>query len=172
MLKELGCRYVIVGHSERREHCKESDELINLKLRAAFKYDLRPILCVGEKLEERRAGQTEAVLERQIRADLAGLGAEQVARMVIAYEPVWAIGTGETASPGDANAGAEFIRGLIGELYEGATARAVRIQYGGSVTPENVAELMGEEQIDGALVGGASLDPAEFAEIVRRVAPR
>lgn len=168
MLKELGCHYVIVGHSERRRYFHEDDELINLKLRAAFRYELWPILCVGERLEERRAGETEAVLERQIRADLAGLSKEQVAQMVIAYEPVWAIGTGETASPQDANDGAGFIRELVKKRYDEATARAVRIQYGGSVTPENVAELMEEEQIDGALVGGASLDPERFAEIVKR----
>ncbi|MFQ6033584.1 MAG: triose-phosphate isomerase [Candidatus Bipolaricaulia bacterium] len=168
MLRELGCNYVILGHSERRRYFHEDDELVNLKLKAAFQHGLVPILCVGEKLEERRAGQTEAVLEGQIGADLAGLSAEQAAQMVIAYEPIWAIGTGETASPEDANAGAGFIRRLIEELYDGATAQAVRIQYGGSVTPENVAELMKEENIDGALVGGASLDPERFAEIVKR----
>ncbi|MFQ6116830.1 MAG: triose-phosphate isomerase [Candidatus Bipolaricaulia bacterium] len=168
MLRELGCNYVILGHSERRRYFHEDDELVNLKLKAAFQHGLVPILCVGEKLEERRAGQTEAVLEGQIGADLAGLSAEQAAQMVIAYEPIWAIGTGETALPEDANAGAGFIRRLIEELYDGATAQAVRIQYGGSVTPENVAELMKEENIDGALVGGASLDPERFAEIVKR----
>jgi triosephosphate isomerase len=168
MLKELGCRYVIVGHSERRAYFHEDDELINKKLHAAFQHGLLPLLCVGEKLEERRAGRTEAVLEGQIKANLAGLTAEQVSQMVIAYEPVWAIGTGETASPADANAGAGFIRELISELYDETTARAVRIQYGGSVTPENIAELMKEEHIDGALVGGASLDPAKFAEIIKR----
>lgn len=168
MLRELGCNYVILGHSERRRYFHEDDELVNLKLKAAFQHGLVPILCVGEKLEERRAGQTEALLEGQIGADLAGLSAEQAAQMVIAYEPIWAIGTGETALPEDANAGAGFIRRLIEELYDGATAQAVRIQYGGSVTPENVAELMKEENIDGALVGGASLDPERFAEIVKR----
>ncbi|MGQ9477590.1 MAG: triose-phosphate isomerase [Candidatus Bipolaricaulia bacterium] len=168
MLRELGCRYVILGHSERREHCKESDELINLKLKGAFAYDLIPILCIGEKLEERRAGKTEAVLEGQLRADLAGLAKGDVARLVIAYEPVWAIGTGETASPGDANEGAKFIRALVAELYDEATAQSVRIQYGGSVRPENISEMMAQEEIDGALVGGASLDPVAFAEIVKR----
>jgi len=168
MLKELGCRYVIIGHSERRAYFQESDELINKKLHTALNYELLPILCVGEKLEERRAGQTEAVLNRQITAGLSGLSADRVAPMVIAYEPIWAIGTGETASPADANAGAGFIRRLIGELYDEATAQAVRVQYGGSVKSGNIAELVREENIDGALVGGASLDPEKFAEIIRR----
>ncbi len=168
MLKELGCRYVIVGHSERRTYFHEDDELINRKLFAAFQHGLRPILCVGEKLEERRAGRTEAVLKEQVTTALAGLTAEQVAQMVIAYEPVWAIGTGETASPEDANAGAGFIRGLIARLYGEDVAQAIRIQYGGSVTPENIAELMEGEHVDGALVGGASLDPERFAAIVAR----
>jgi len=168
MLQELGCHCVIIGHSERRGYFKEDDELINLKLKAALNHGLRPILCVGERLKERQAGQTEAVLEGQITADLAGLSAEQVSQVVIAYEPIWAIGTGETASPADANAGAGFIRGLIGELYDEVPAQAVRVQYGGSVTPENITELMQEGNIDGALVGGASLDPVTFAEIVRR----
>ncbi|MCR4403768.1 MAG: triose-phosphate isomerase [Candidatus Acetothermia bacterium] len=168
MLRDLGCQYVIIGHSERREHCKETDELINKKLRAAFAHGLTPILCVGEKLEDRRAGLTQAVLERQVRADLAGLAKGDVARLVIAYEPVWAIGTGETASPQDANEGAKFIRALVAKLWDEATAQSARIQYGGSVKPENIAALMAEENVDGALVGGASLDPAAFAEIVRR----
>ncbi len=170
MLKELGCRYVILGHSERRAYFHEDDELINRKLHAAFQHGLLPILCVGEKLEERRAGETEAVLERQVTAALAGLDSEQVAQMVIAYEPVWAIGTGETASPEDADAGAGFIRGLIAQLYDEATAQAIRIQYGGSVTPENISELTKGEHVDGALVGGASLDPERFAAIVKGVA--
>jgi len=168
MLCELGCKYVILGHSERRAYYHEGDELINKKLHAAFQHDLLPILCVGERLAERHAGQTEAVLHRQITAALAGLSAEQVAQMVIAYEPVWAIGTGETASPEDANAGARFIRELIAQLYDRATAQAVRVQYGGSVKPENAADLLGEEHVDGALVGGASLDPERFAEIIKR----
>lgn len=168
MLKALGCRYVIIGHSERREHFKESDELINLKLKAAFAYDLIPILCVGERLEERQAGRTAAVLEGQLRADLVGLAKGDLARLVIAYEPVWAIGTGETASPQDANEGAKFIRTLVASLYDEATSQSVRVQYGGSVKPENIAELMTQEEIDGALVGGASLDPVAFAEIVKR----
>ncbi|MFQ6118246.1 MAG: triose-phosphate isomerase family protein, partial [Candidatus Bipolaricaulia bacterium] len=143
-------------------------ELINRTLRAAFTHDLIPILCVGERLEERRAGRTKAVLEGLIKADLAGLSAEQVAQMVIAYEPIWAIGTGETASPEDADGGAGFIRELVAEFHDEATAQAIRIQYGGSVTPENIAALIREKNIDGALVGGASLDPAKFAQIVKR----
>jgi len=170
MLKELGCKYVIIGHSERRSYFHEDDGLINKKLHAAFRHGLLPILCVGEKLEERRSGETEAVLERQVKAALSGLARDQVAKMVIAYEPVWAIGTGETASPEDANAGAKFIRELIAQLYDRPTAEAVRVQYGGSVTPENVADLMRGEEVDGALVGGASLDPVKFAAIVKEAA--
>ena len=169
MLKELGCRYVIVGHSERRQHFHEDDETIRKKLKAVFEHGLVPILCVGETLEERRAGQTEAVLERQLRAAVEGLSAEFVGELVIAYEPVWAIGTGETASPEDAEAGARFLRSRIHKLYGESIAERVRVQYGGSVKPENARSLM-TENVDGALVGGASLDPEKFAAIVKEAA--
>jgi len=169
MLKELGCEYVIIGHSERREHFKEDDELINKKLKASFEHSLVPILCIGESLSQRRAGQTQAVLERQLRADLRSLKKEQIEKAVIAYEPIWAIGTGETASPQDAQVGAEFIRKVIAELYDEATAQSARIQYGGSVKPENIEEIIKQPDIDGALVGGASLGADAFAEIVKEV---
>lgn len=166
MLKELACGYVIVGHSERREIFGEDDAFVNRKLHALYKHQLTPILCVGESLEQREANETEVVLERQLREGLEGLTADQVARLVIAYEPIWAIGTGRTASPDDAESGARFIREQIVKLYDDETARAVRIQYGGSVKPTNAYELMSQKNVDGALVGGASLDPEAFAGIV------
>ena len=168
MLNELGCEYVIIGHSERREHFKEDDELINRKLKAAFEYVLVPILCIGESFAQRRAGETEAVLARQLRADLRSIKREYIEKIVIAYEPIWAIGTGETASPEDAQAGAKFIRKVIKELYDKATAQSVRIQYGGSIKPENISEIIKQPDIDGALVGGASLDADAFAEIIKQ----
>jgi triosephosphate isomerase len=167
MLKDAGCEYVIIGHSERRQFFAETDGTVNKKLAAAFAHGLVPIMCVGELLAEREAGTTEQVVDRQVRVGLAGLTADQVAAMVIAYEPVWAIGTGRTASADDAEAVCAFIRRLAAELFGKAAADAVRIQYGGSVKPENAAELMGKENIDGALVGGASLDAATFAKIVK-----
>jgi len=167
MLRDVGCHYVILGHSERRRHFHESDELVNKKLLSAFEQGLVPILCVGETLEERREKRTESVLERQLTAALEGLPREDARRLVIAYEPVWAIGTGETASPEDAEAGARFLRALIEGLYDAETAAAVRVQYGGSVKPQNTKDLIAQPDVDGALVGGASLDPHEFAQIVR-----
>jgi triosephosphate isomerase len=166
MLKEL-CQYVILGHSERRALFGETDEGVNRKIKAALSHGLKPIVCVGETESQYDAGQTEAVVGGQIRGCLTGLGAEQVAGLVIAYEPVWAIGTGKAATP--AGAGAVIgltIRGTIAELYDEATAQAVRVQYGGSVKPANVAEFMAHPDIDGALVGGASLKP-DFVELVR-----
>ncbi len=167
MLKDAGCDYVIIGHSERRQFFAETDETVNKKLAAAFTYGLVPIMCVGEALADREAGTTEKVVDRQVRKGMAGLTADQVAAMVIAYEPVWAIGTGRTASADDAEAVCAFIRKTVAELFGQAAAEAVRIQYGGSVKPENAAELMGKMDIDGALVGGASLDAATFAKIVK-----
>lgn len=167
MLRELGCTFVIIGHSERRGHFHEGDELINQKLQSAFKHDLIPVLCVGEKLDERKSGATERVLVRQLRADLEGLTPEQVARLVVAYEPIWAIGTGQTASPDDAQAGARFIRAQIVARFGEKAAEALRIQYGGSVNFKNARSLLAQPDIDGALVGGASLDPVEFAQIVK-----
>ena len=166
MLTEL-CQYVILGHSERRALFGETDEGVNRKLKAALAHGLLPIVCVGETEAEYDAGQTEQVVGGQVRGCLAGLTAEQVAGLVIAYEPVWAIGTGKAATP--AGAGAVIgltIRGTIAELYDEATAQAVRVQYGGSVKPSNVAEFMSHPDIDGALVGGASLKP-DFVDLVR-----
>jgi triosephosphate isomerase len=166
MVKELG-QYVILGHSERRAYFGETDEGVNRKIKAALAHDLIPIVCVGETEAQYDAGQTEAVVGGQVRGCLADLSAEQVAGLVIAYEPVWAIGTGKAATA--AGAGAVIgltIRGTIASLYDEATAQAVRVQYGGSATPANIAEFMAHPDIDGALVGGASLKP-DFVELVR-----
>ena len=167
MLKDLGCVYVIVGHSERRQYFGENDDTVNKKVTAAFANRLTPIMCVGETLEQREAGITEGVIGRQVRQGLTGLTQEQVGSMVIAYEPVWAIGTGRTASSGDANKVCKFIRRTVAEVFGEDSAERVRIQYGGSVKADNIAELMAQSDIDGALVGGASLDAATFAQIVK-----
>jgi triosephosphate isomerase (TIM) len=164
MLMELGVDAVVLGHSERREHFGETDEALARKVPAALAAGLEPILCVGESEAARDAGQTEGVLERQLDVDLAALDPQHLARVVIAYEPIWAIGTGRTATPEQAQTAISFIRDTL-EMR--GTAARVRILYGGSVKPDNAAELMAQEDIDGALVGGASLDPAEFAAIVR-----
>lgn len=166
MLKDLGVEYVIIGHSERRAYFAETDEIVNKKVLAAFKHGLTPILCVGEKLEEREAGQTKDVCKVQTEAAFAGLSAEQAAQVVIAYEPIWAIGTGKSSTAADAQDVIGYIRGLVEGLYGADTAAAVRIQYGGSVKPNNIAEYMGEADIDGALVGGASLEPASYIALV------
>jgi triosephosphate isomerase len=167
MLKEFAVRYVILGHSERRQYYKESDELISRKARAAHAASLQPIICVGETLAEREAGQTERILETQVRGSLAGLNNSQMVETIIAYEPVWAIGTGKTATTEQAQEAHAFIRGLLVKLFDEATARRVRIQYGGSVRPSNARELMSQPDVDGALVGGASLDARSFADIVK-----
>ncbi|HNP84908.1 MAG: triose-phosphate isomerase [Chloroflexi bacterium SZAS-1] len=167
MLKDVGCQYAIVGHSERRQIFGESDELINRKLRAALAAGLRPILCVGEIKPQRDAGQAEAVVVGQVKAGLAGVSASELLNTVIAYEPVWAIGTGDTATPADAQAMHATIRGTLAELYDQATADQIRIQYGGSVKPDNVDELMSQPDIDGALVGGASLKADSFLRIIQ-----
>jgi triosephosphate isomerase (TIM) len=165
MLAELGVDAVILGHSERRAHFGETDQALARKLPAALVSGLEPILCVGETEAQRDSGETEAVLTEQVRADLAAVEAANLHRVVIAYEPVWAIGTGRTATPEQAQDAIRFIRDLIRGLGERA-AEQVRILYGGSVKPDNAAELMGQPDIDGALVGGASLDPADFEAIV------
>ncbi len=165
MLRDLGVDGVILGHSERRQHFCESDEALACKLPVALDARLEPILCVGEREHERDAGATEEVLRRQVDADLAGIDDPRLADVVIAYEPVWAIGTGRTATPEQAEQAIAFIRSLVAARSEDAAER-VRILYGGSVKPGNAAELLGREQIDGALVGGASLDPEDFAAIV------
>lgn len=167
MLSDAGCRYVIIGHSERRQYFGETDQTVNQKLKAAFAHDLTPIFCVGETLEQREAGTTDSVVSEQVQAGLAGLTGEQVASLVIAYEPVWAIGTGKTASSDDANAVCRLIRLTVAKLFGQASADKVRIQYGGSVKAGNIAELMAKSDIDGALVGGASLDADGFSKIVK-----
>ena len=167
MLKEFSVRYVILGHSERRAYQNESDELIARKARAAHVASLKPIVCVGETLTEREAGRMEKVLETQVNGSLAGLTKEQMAETVVAYEPVWAIGTGRTASAGQAQEAHAFIRQLLAKMFDEAVARKVRIQYGGSVKPANARELMSLPDVDGALVGGAALEVRSFADIVK-----
>lgn len=167
MLAKLNVAYVIAGHSERRELFGETDEMVNAKVRAILRCGMTPILCCGETLDEREAGQTEAKVVGQVTAGLAGVPAEQVAGMVIAYEPIWAIGTGRTASADDAQSVCAVVRSTVGELAGDAAAGSLRVQYGGSVKPANTAELMAKADIDGALVGGASLDPDDFAAIVQ-----
>ena len=166
-LAKLGVRFVIVGHSERRELFGESDETVALKVAAVQQQGMIPILCCGETLAEREAGSTQAKVVGQVRTGLAGRTSEQVAALVIAYEPIWAIGTGLTATSADAQAVCAAIRACVSEIAGQAAAQAVRIQYGGSVKAGNIAELMSQPDIDGALVGGASLDPNEFARIVQ-----
>ena len=167
MLVDVGCRYVIVGHSERRQHFKESDEFINRKVHLTLEHGLRPILCVGETLEEREAGHEVEVVTKQVQECLAGVTEEGMKEVVVAYEPVWAIGTGLTATPQQAQAMHETIRDILKGLYGRETAEATRIIYGGSVKPDNVDDLMREPDIDGALVGGASIKAESFARIVR-----
>lgn len=166
MLLETGCRAVILGHSERRQYFGETDATVNRKLRAAVAAGLQPIVCVGERLEEREAGKTEEVLERQFSGGMAALTDAEFSRILIAYEPVWAIGTGRTATPEIAEEAQRFIRRLSAKKFGADGAAACRILYGGSVKPENIRGLMAQEDIDGALVGGASLDPRAFSEIV------
>ena len=167
MLAKLNCAYVIVGHSERREIFGETDEVVRKKMEAVVAHGMTPILCVGETLEEREAGTTEAKVTGQIQAALTGRPPAEVAAMVVAYEPIWAIGTGRTATPADAQATCGLIRTTVRALFDDDVADALRIQYGGSVKASNNAELMAQPDIDGALVGGASLDPDEFARIVQ-----
>jgi triosephosphate isomerase (TIM) len=167
MLAKLACRYVIVGHSERRQYFGETDELVSRKARAVLASGMTPIVCVGESLEQRDAGQTAEIVQGQLRGSLAGLSAEQVGGLVVAYEPVWAIGTGRAATSGDAQATIALVRETIGELAGQPAAETVRILYGGSVKAVNIEDLMARPDIDGALVGGASLDADEFALIVK-----
>jgi triosephosphate isomerase len=166
MLLDLGCKYVIIGHSERRQFFGETDETVNKKVRQALNKGLLPIVCAGELLSEREAGKANEVIERQVIGALKGVTAAEMQKIVIAYEPVWAIGTGKTATPDQANEIHAFIRQKIKSMYNGDVAGALRIQYGGSVTPENVSTLMAKPDIDGALVGGASLKPESFAGLV------
>lgn len=166
MLKELGVVYAVIGHSERREMFGETDQTVNKRAHAALKHDIVPIICVGEKLEEREAEKTKEVVKEQIINALEGLSSEQVTNTVIAYEPIWAIGTGKSSTAEDANDVIRFIRQVIAGQYDQQVANQVRIQYGGSVKPENIRSYMEQSDIDGALVGGASLEPASFIALV------
>lgn len=167
MLKEIGVDYCIVGHSERRQYFAETDETVNLKLKKLLTESaIRPILCVGENLSQREAGKEKEVVSQQIEKDFAGLTSEQAEQIVIAYEPIWAIGTGKTASAEQAEEMCAFIRTIVEELYDEDTCDKVIIQYGGSVKPENATEIMNMDEIDGALVGGASLIPSKFMDII------
>ena len=167
MLAKLNVAFVIAGHSERREHFGETDAQVNAKVKAIFAHGMTPIMCVGETLAEREEGSTETKVRGQVDAGLGGLSREQVATLVIAYEPIWAIGTGRNATPEDAQAICGLIRQAVADKAGAEAAQALRVQYGGSVKPTNIAELMAQPDIDGALVGGASLDPDDFARIVR-----
>ena len=168
MIRDAGASHVIVGHSERRRLFGDTDEWVNRKTRAAVAADLTPIVCIGETLAEREAGQTLEVLDRQIRAGLDGLGADEIAGILVAYEPVWAIGTGKNATPAEADEAHRHIRGRLRQWFGGSAADACRILYGGSVKPDNIRDLIGLPDVDGALVGGASLDIRSFHEIVTR----
>jgi triosephosphate isomerase len=167
MLKEIGCQYVIIGHSERRQFFGETDETVNRRIKAALGQGVKPIFCVGETLKEREEGKAFSVIEKQVEGGLRGIGKEEVKNIVMAYEPVWAIGTGKTATPEQAEEVHRFIRERLERFYSREIAEGIRIQYGGSVTPENIKGLMRQENIDGALVGGASLKSETFSKIVR-----
>ncbi len=170
MLAKLGCRYVTVGHSERRQYHGETDEIVNAKARAAFAHGLIPIVCVGEGLDIRQAGDQVVHCDTQVVGALNGLTEEQAAQLVVAYEPIWAIGTGEVATPADAQEVCGAIRARLAESYSPAVAEQVRVLYGGSVKADNAAELLAQPDVDGALVGGASLDAAQFAAICKAAA--
>jgi triosephosphate isomerase (TIM) len=170
MLKDVGCTYVLCGHSERRHVIGENDALVNKKLLAAISGGLLPILCVGELLAERDGGQTEQVVEKQLKAGLAGVSADKMHAVTIAYEPVWAIGTGRTATPQQAQEVHQFIRALLGKMYDKKLADEIRLQYGGSVKPDNAKELMAQKDVDGLLVGGASLKAEDFVKIIQAAA--
>jgi triosephosphate isomerase len=165
-LADIGVDYVIIGHSERREMFAETDETVNKKVLAAFKHELTPIVCVGESLAEREAGKTNEIVGDQVKKALAGVDASAVKNIVIAYEPIWAIGTGKSSSPEDANEVCAHIRGVIADIYSDDVANKVRIQYGGSVKPENIKDFLNQPEIDGALVGGASLEPRSFLQLL------
>lgn len=167
MLKSAGCEYVIIGHSERRQYFGETNETVNKKAKAALKEGLKPIVCVGERIEERKAGKTFDVVKDHVTNSLAGLTKDEMLKVVIAYEPVWAIGTGLTATKEQAQEVHKYIRGLLAKIFDADTAAKVRIQYGGSVKPENIKELISQEDVDGALVGGASLKADSFSQIIK-----
>jgi len=167
MLKSVGCEYVIIGHSERRQFFGETNETVNKKAKAALAAGLKPIVCVGEKLEERKSGKTFDVVKDHVENSLAGLSKDEMLKVVIAYEPVWAIGTGVNATKEQAEEVYAYIRQLLKKMYDDGIAKSVRIQYGGSVKPDNISQLIGQEDVDGALVGGASLKADSFIEIVK-----
>jgi len=167
MLKDAGCVYVIIGHSERRQYFGETNESVNKKVKAALNSGLKPIICVGETLEQREANKTMEIIEEQVKGALDGISNEEMSNIVIAYEPIWAIGTGRTATPEQAQEVHAFIRNLILNIYDSDIADNLRIQYGGSVKPDNVKELMEQEDIDGGLIGGASLEAESFSKIVK-----
>ncbi len=167
MLKDIGCQYAIVGHSERRQYFSENNETVNRRLKAALKTSLIPIVCIGEVLEEREAEKTLSVIEQQLKEGLNGLSPDEMEKVVIAYEPVWAIGTGKTATPDQAQEVHQFIRKMITQIFSEGVAEGARILYGGSVKPDNIDQLMSQKDIDGALVGGASLKADSFARIVK-----
>ena len=166
MLKEIGVDYCVIGHSERRQYFAETDETVNKKVLKALEAGILPILCCGESLQTRDAGEQNAFVEAQIRADLAGISAEDAKKVTVAYEPIWAIGTGRTASPEQAQDMCAYIREVLKDIYGEDVSEEITIQYGGSVKPSNASDLMNQDDIDGALVGGASLKPADFIEIV------
>ncbi|MBC8591446.1 triose-phosphate isomerase [Lachnospiraceae bacterium NSJ-29] len=166
MLKELGVDYVILGHSERRQYFNETDETVNKKMKSALEHNLKPILCVGETLQEKETGKEKEIVKAQITKAFQGINKEEIKNIVIAYEPIWAIGTGKTASADDANEMIGFIRNAIEEIYGKEAKKSIRIQYGGSVKPDNIAELMSKTEVDGALVGGASLKADDFQRLV------
>lgn len=166
MIAESGCNYVIIGHSERREYFGETDEFVNKKSKKALEAKLAPIICVGEFLDQRKADEHFDVVEKQVKAALEGISSEDAPDLVIAYEPVWAIGTGETASPEQAQEMHAFIRNILKELYDEDSAESIRILYGGSMKPANAKELLGQKDVDGGLIGGASLQADSFAEII------
>lgn len=166
MLLDVGVKYVIIGHSERRQLFGETDENVSKKVKAALDYELIPIMCCGETLEEREGNRTEKIISKQVRTGLEGLSPSEIIRVIIAYEPIWAIGTGRTATPEQANETVAFVRTIVAEMYGQDIADEVRVLYGGSVKPDNIDALMATSDIDGALVGGACLEPASFARIV------
>jgi triosephosphate isomerase len=167
MLKSVGCQYGIIGHSERRQYFGETDETVNKKIQAAIQVGLKPVFCVGETEEERESEQTLSVLDKQVKKGLEALASDQLDTLIIAYEPVWAIGTGKTATDDQAQEVHQFIRSLVEKNFNNALSASIRILYGGSVKPENIAGLMSMPDIDGALVGGASLDAESFSKIIR-----
>jgi triosephosphate isomerase len=167
MLKDIGCDYVIIGHSERRQYFGETDATVNQKVKAALAVGIKPIICVGESLAEREAGETDALIKKQTEKALEGIEASFIPTLVIAYEPIWAIGTGKSSSPADANQVIGLIRNTVANLFSKDVAAQMRIQYGGSVKPENIKEFMNQPEIDGALVGGASLEVESFLKLIR-----